>query len=344
MITIVTDRSRWNSILNNIGVYDCYHTYEYHHISCLGDETPILICYETKAITIALPLLKRAIPESDFYDCTSVYGYAGPVYSASTTTEDFQNFQKALVQLCDNERIVSVFSRLNPFVEGQEQALDTIGKVETLGNVVAIDLNKDLELQQQEFSRTTKRYLNKARKVCYVKKEIEEGDILKFKELYYENMDRVHASDYYYFSETYFSSLINSKEFKTELLFAVLEGTNEIISGIILIKTKSMVHYHLSGTRTKFLHLNPLRLLLDQTRIDASGIAQDYDYLNLGGGLGNRQDNLFRFKSSFSKEYKTFKVWKYISNAEVYASLTKGSDYNETSFFPAYRSRTKVST
>ncbi|MEP2058219.1 MAG: hypothetical protein ABJJ05_10465, partial [Maribacter litoralis] len=68
-------------------------------------------------------------------------------------------------------------------------------------------------------------------------------------------------------------------------------------------------------------------------------------YLNLGGGRGgSNEDSLFRFKSGFSKEFKNFKLWKYIVNHEVYDKLTTdhlnkfpGVDKNDISFFPKYR-------
>ena len=68
------------------------------------------------------------------------------------------------------------------------------------------------------------------------------------------------------------------------------------------------------------------------------GTEENYKYFNLGGGLGNVQDDLFRFKASFSKDFKSFQVWKYIANKEVYNSFVKEKQmYLNTDFFPLYR-------
>ncbi len=72
---------------------------------------------------------------------------------------------------------------------------------------------------------------------------------------------------------------------------------------------------------------------------------ENYTYFNLGGGVGSREDSLFQFKSCFSKNYKDFKVWKYIVNQEVYNELIAKKQKREhanlndacLNFFPSYR-------
>jgi len=59
--------------------------------------------------------------------------------------------------------------------------------------------------------------------------------------------------------------------------------------------------------------------------------------LNLGGGLGSREDSLLRFKMSFSKKTKKFSVWQCIANKEVYDELSASSKSEDAEFFPKYR-------
>jgi hypothetical protein len=200
---------------------------------------------------------------------------------------------------------------------------------------VYIDLLKNIEDQRKEFSKTTKRYLNKSRKLCAIKKDFDKKDISIFKDLYYENMNRVGADTYYFFEEAYFLKLADSKEFTSEVIYVTLEETKEIISGGIFIKSNNVVHYHLSGTKTKYLPLNPLRLILDEARLENS-MSKKHRYFNLGGGLKNMDDGLFHFKSSFSKTTKSFKIWKYIANEEIYNALVEMKETN-SEFFPSYR-------
>jgi len=66
----------------------------------------------------------------------------------------------------------------------------------------------------------------------------------------------------------------------------------------MMVKTNNIIQYHISGTKNDHLNLSPIRLLIDEMRL--RGTAENYRYFNLGGGLGNNEDELFRFKSSFS--------------------------------------------
>ena len=133
---------------------------------------------------------------------------------------------------------------------------------------------------------------------------------------------------------------MNSNDFDAEILFAVIEETNEIISGAIMVKTNNIIQYHISGTRNEYLHLTPIRILIDEMRI--KGTEQGYTFFNLGGGLGSEEDSLFNFKASFSKDFKNFKIWKYIVNSKVYDTLvSQYTDLNSNQdFFPLYRNKT----
>jgi lipid II:glycine glycyltransferase (peptidoglycan interpeptide bridge formation enzyme) len=335
MVTAIVEKESWDAVLNKIQDYDCHHTFEYHDISKEPGELAMLLVYETRNITIGLPVIKRAVPNTAFFDCTSAYGYVGPIFSTKVEQRDFLGFQKALHEFFIKEKIISVFARLNPFIEGQTNVISNLGTIETLGKIISIDLNKELQKQRSAYSKITKRYINKARKFCIIKRSVSEEDIMVFRDLYYENMSRVNAKEFYYFSREYFLNMVKTKDFETEVIYAVLEATGEIISGAIMMKKNRVIHYHLSGTLTKYMHLNPLRLILDEARIQ--GTTEAYDFLNLGGGLGGVEDSLFKYKSTFSKEIKEFKIWKYIVNPEVYESLSKHNNVGATGFFPSYR-------
>ena len=152
-------------------------------------------------------------------------------------------------------------------------------------------------------------------------------------------MDRVNANKYYYFNKSYFQKIIKSNNFKTTLLFVVENKSKKIIGASMFIATNSIVQYHLSGTKNEYTKLNATKLLIDEMRIRAT--KQGYDFFNLGGGLGGRDDDpLFNFKSSFSKDFKDFNLWKWITNEKIYNKLIsdKESDNAASNYFPLYRS------
>lgn len=338
----IFEKNEWDAALRDIGKYDFYHTYDYHALSKSKNETPILLKYVENDIIIGIPLLVRSIADTNYKDATSVYGYAGPICKGVSSNFDNSNFQKKIVAYFANN-FVSVFSRLNPYISKQHNILFNIGTISPQGKVVNIDLTQDIDLQRQNYQRRLKTHINKARRLCSIKKAETDKDLQDFMDIYYENMNRVSAKQSYYFDKTYFSNMNNSDCFKSEILLAIDNETGKTIAASQFIITNSIVQYHLSGTKKDSLHLTPTKLLIDEMRLIAS--ERGLTCFNLGGGLGGRDDDsLFNFKASFSKGFKQFDLWKWIINQKVYDELVsqKGITNNQTEYFPRYRSHDDI--
>ncbi|NRD20157.1 peptidoglycan bridge formation glycyltransferase FemA/FemB family protein [Winogradskyella eckloniae] len=329
----ITEKNEWNSILEHIENYDFYHTYEYHNISKIEGETPVLLTYTNGDLIVALPMLLRSIANSSYYDLTSVYGYAGPICNADVNSVDFKEFKTAFNTYLERKNIISVFSRLHPYLQ-QDEILENLGTTASLGDVVNIDVSLPIEQSRMAYGKSNKNQVNKLRKQCEIVKAQTKEEILEFVDIYYENMKRLNAKESYFFSKAYFLNFMEINDFQTDILLVRHLETNTFIAGSMFVKTKNIVQYHLSGTRTEYLRLKPSKLFLDEMRIQAT--EQGFKVFNLGGGLGSEHDSLFEFKASFSKDFRTFKVWKYIVNQQVYNQLSEGKA--DTDFFPKYRS------
>lgn len=343
MIEIITKKKEWCTLMSSSESSDFYHTFDYHLLCKKDDETPVMIKYSEGAKTILLPLLIRNINGTSYKDATSVYGYPGPVISNVTGKFDNTIFKKELNALFLKNKIISVFSRLNPFVARQEKVLNGLGKIQTLGKVINIDLTNDLDYQRQQYQKRLRTYINKSRRNCTIINASTQRHLLKFIEMYYENMQRVKARQHYFFDKNYFLDLLGSKDFKTEILLAIHNETREIIGGAMFIKKNQFVQYHLSGAKKETLGLNPIKLLIDEMRIRAT--KENYKFFNLGGGLGSKEDSLFHFKAGFSKDFKYFKAWQYVVDEKVYQDLIDKKQNKECKvlhktcieFFPCYR-------
>ncbi|WP_299100160.1 peptidoglycan bridge formation glycyltransferase FemA/FemB family protein [uncultured Winogradskyella sp.] len=329
----ITEKNEWNTILEQIENYDFYHTYDYHNISKNKNETPILLTYTDAKFIVALPMLLRPIPNTEYFDLTSVYGYAGPISNIDINSSNFEGFKTAFNTYLESKNIVSVFSRLHPYLK-QEKIIENLGDTISLGEVVNIDISLPVEQSRMAYGKSNKNQVNKLRKQCEVVKAESKEEILEFVDIYYENMKRLEAKESYFFSKEYFLNFMDIKDFDTDILLVKHLETGEFIAGSMFVKTKNIVQYHLSGTRTEHLRLKPSKLFLDEMRLQAT--EQGYKVFNLGGGLGSEQDSLFEFKASFSKDFRTFKVWKYIVNQKVYDELSQGKP--DSDFFPKYRS------
>ncbi|MGI9496969.1 MAG: hypothetical protein ACR2NK_13000 [Mariniblastus sp.] len=336
MISIVKSNEEWRLVLERIGHYDFYHTYDYHHLAKGEGESLFMVVYEQQDQLIAIPFLKRSIVGAEYFDLTSVYGYAGPLSSNVSDCFDNKEFVQELNALLHAEKIVSVFSRLHPYIKFQDVILSNLGEIPTLGVVVNIDLLQPLDVQRAQYGKSTKNRTNTCRRKCTVKRAETTADIETFISIYYENMKRLSANPEYFFARKYFFDFLKCTDFKTDILLVIHNETQEIIAGSMFVKTKEFVQFHLSGSRTDFLKLAPSNLFLDEMRVLAT--EEGYTCFNLGGGLGGRKDSLFDFKASFSKDHRDFKVWKYIVNRQVYQELSRTTEPLENhAYFPSYR-------
>ena len=335
MIEIITEKKEWNLLVEGVDAYDFYSTYDYHILACTHGEQPLLIKYLNEDVIIGIPLLIREIPHSPYFDATSVYGYSGPLTKNVNENFNNENFKRELNEFFVKNKIVSVFSRLNPYIPYQRTVLNSIGEIKLKGDIVMIDLDQNIKEQKKQYQKRVRTHINKARKLCILRKAETEEDIKTFIKLYYENMERVGAKRSYFFSDDYFFKFTDNDQSQIEILLASLIDTGEVISGGMFLKTKDIVQYHLSGTQTEYLDVGALKLMIDEVRINATN--EGYKVFNLGGGLNSNNDSLLRFKKSFSKKSKKFSVWQYIVNETVYEELSENLDLEGSDYFPIYR-------
>ena len=201
-----------------------------------------------------------------------------------------------------------------------------------------MDLSISLEEQRNAYRESFLRKVKQLRKKGFYVKEVNaEEDIKIFALIYRLNMHRIDASDKYYFDYAYFKTLLDSDEVDARLLF-VYDTNDYPISGIIVVITNGIIQFHLLGTREEYLADSPAKLLIEEVTI--IGRALGVKVFNLGGGLGFKEDSLFKWKTGFSHLTFDYRSWRFIVNEEIYMSLlTKRDIENDTEvdFFPLYR-------
>ena len=333
----IDEKNQWVSYVNEAVTYDFYHTWTYNSLDNSGD--PFLFVYEENGVFVAFPLIKRKIENTPYYDLTSVYGYSGPIANLEFEKLDktfVRAFQDAFLEFLREENFISVFSRFNPFLN-QPVLIRDVGGLYDNGKTVAIDLTGTYKEQTSAYRRAFWGSIKKLRKLgYYVKESSSLPDLHSFISIYYQNMDRIGACDYYYFNEPYFLSLLNGKEYNAKLLLVCLNG--EPVSAGIFTASKGIAQAHLLATRTEYLSISPAKLLIDEAAISARGLKAKY--LHLGGGLGFREDSLFHWKCGFSDITLPYVSWRFIVNQPVYDSLVRPlglEDPESIDFFPLYR-------
>jgi len=334
-IIYLKEKEDWNRIVSNMLQFDFYFTYSYNSLSVTEQDIPFLYFYQESDYKIIFPLILRRIPDCDCYDATSVYGYAGPLAShLSVPNKILENFHIGLAQYFTRNNIISVFSRLHPYIQN-EKYLSGIGDITTLSNTVFIDLQTNTDAQYKQYRKGVKSDLSKLKREGFeVFEDTKLTHLSKFIEIYNENMCRVNADQHYFFPESYYQSFFESKEIGARLFF--VKKDNDFVASSIFTFVNGIIQYHLSGTSSEFLKNSPTRLLIDHVRL--LGVNLNYKILHLGGGVGSKNDSLFNYKTGFSKSFLDFKTWKYIVDYKKYNDLVfKYKIVGNHNYFPLYR-------
>ena len=331
MIEIIHKKEDWDRVLSEIGKFDFYHTYGYHNVLANEGEQPLLVVYSSQDIIIAFPFVKRKINEK-YYDIKSVHGYLGPVHTDLPPDFDNTDFKSEFEELLVSENIVTAFSRLNPFLNGQAKVLEALGQIETIGELIYFDQQMDDETQKSHYNKNTRRTLKKLRQTASVIEGKSPSDIDTFIEIYHNTMRRLNAKEVFYFGHDYFNELIDSEQINSKILFAVHNETKDIIAAAFVTHSGEICHLELVATNEDYFKYSPSRLLYDEARSIMKN--DEIKYLVLGGGTGGREGSLMRFKSSFTQNYIDYNIWKFIAIPDIYESLQSEFQRNhESNFF-----------
>lgn len=298
---------------------------------------------KTKNGTVKNLFLKRKAPSvngQDYYEIITPYGYGGAVIEDLTgdKNELVKEYEQAFSEYCKEQNIVCEFVRFHPIVNNAkdfESVYSPIFSRKTLGTNL-VDFEDPIA---SEFSKSTRKKIRKALNsgVTYVIDE-NPSNLDEFKEVYYATMDRNNAADYYYFGDEYFENVLKFFKDNTITCKAVLDGKT-IAMGLYFI-SDGILHIHLSGTFSEYLHLSPAVVL--RFGVCEWAIKNGYKLIHHGGGRTNDpEDSLYTFKKNFAQNTEfDFYIAKKIWNKDAYNAIceNEGVDSN-ADFFPAWRSR-----
>ncbi|MFT4412584.1 lipid II:glycine glycyltransferase FemX [Fredinandcohnia humi] len=337
---IISDFSKWNTLLQGFKTADSYYSFEYGKLFAKNENGDLFSAYyEDENTKIFYPFIKRkvSIGFDELYDIVTPYGYGGHLiedYSESS----MENFCYFFYEYCKENNIITETIRFHPILENHNYCKKHMD-VTYIRQTTAVDLKLPLEVIRKGYTKTNYRNIKKAKDKgisCYVA-EANCENIQTFFEIYIETMDRNKASNYYYFSKDYFTKQMeNTSLSRSYLLFAVY---NEIVvAGVLVIVGKDFSHYHLGASRTKYLDLRPNNILFDFMVEFCK--EKGSKVLHLGGGY-QENDGLFKFKSSFTNNNNfSYYIGKKVHNIEEYNRLNdyvrNSYEVNEN-FFPVYR-------
>ena len=298
---------------------------------------------ETENGCIINQFIKREIPiklnGKTYYDIVTPYGYGGPYIESCINKEKLlEDYEREFKKYCQDNDIVAEFVRFHPIYKNY----DDFKKVYyTFFNRFTLATNvRDYDDPiQAEFSKHTRKTIRSIINNDVLFKMIEnptKEDMETFKRIYYLNMERKEADDYYFFDDNYFEDIMNY--FKGEYVIAEAIYDNKVVAAGLYFVTEKNVHAHLSGTDTKYLYLSPAYILKYGTVLWAK--EKKYNFIHYGGGTSPELDNsLYQFKSKFAQHTKLeFWIGQKIWNQNIYDELCAIVNISKSEeFFPAYR-------
>lgn len=349
LVFTIDENEKWDEIVKGFHQYDIYYLSDYTKAFQIhGDGEPQLIYYEDQNIKAINVVMKRdigkeigfigKISENTYFDINTPYGYGGFLIEGKAVEESFQNLNNEYITYCEDQGIISEFVRFHPILENNK-VLENIYDISRLGKTVSIELCSI----EQIWSDITSKNRNMIRKAQKSGVEVFWGRsqqlYSEFVLLYNATMDKDNAKEYYYFEKEFYDSILNDLKYNSLLFYAVYQG--RIISMSIILFANQQIHYHLSASNREYQYLAPTNLLLYE--VACWGCKNGYKSFHLGGGLGSKEDSLYKFKRAFNRNSdNTFAIGRKIFDVIKYEELINLRKENinkdlDINYFPMYR-------
>ena len=356
--TLNPDDTAWEEVLERIP-HDIYHTRAYHRfVSALEGGKPVAVHLTDGRREALVPYLVRDIPvvgqggaEATARDAISVYGYTGVLSPNPIPPSATRGLVAALQEPLRRQAVISLFARQHPLFGGFGADGGEAGEerpagfaVNRLGDVVIMRLGRDEEAVWSDIRARVRTDIRGLERDGYRVVIDDWSRYDDFVRVYLDNMRRVDAAAYYYFSDRYFAELRTFLPGSVGL--ATMVGPEgDTAAAMVFFRHGDTLTYHLGGTSGAHLDRSPMKGLF--WGVARWGREAGYGVLQLGGGVGGHNDSLFRFKRQFSKDRAPFRVVKLIADRAAYDRLSGGSDAGAAlepgRFFPPYRAPTEDS-
>lgn len=313
----------------------------YHEEQYLNIESELLrgepLFYNFKNIDGGIPLIKRQIANTDYFDTISPYGYPGIITMSNDPTILLGELERFKL-FCAKERIVSTFIRMNPITNNSLLVENEYIKHIIHGRVVVVPLQASYIDIYNGYSKNHRRGLKKLENMGYTVSVEPSASIEDFIDVYNHSMRRLDAGSQYFFPLKYYH-VLDKLDSEMKLIF-VRDDKGEIASVSLFMVSEDIVQYHLGGTKEAFVSKSPNKLIFDFVINEYS---MRKKYLILGGGLNNEEDSLFHFKYGFSKVTCKFSTLRMIHLRDQYLNLCNSINIPNREvmrlegFFPLYR-------
>lgn len=333
MVSIVTEH--WNEWLKYFPIerFDAYFTEEYNRLYSDDKHKAVCYVYEDHGKVLIFPYLLRSFDFDGniYYDFETAYGYGGPI----TNVNDKEFSDKALhlfMDKCKTLNYLTGFVRFCPLLKNYDLC-DGIFPILKDRHTIAMNLDMSIDdVWKNEIHTKNRNVIKKgAKDGLTFEADYDFKYLPEFITLYNATMEKLDATDFYYFDDRYYQQLVSTMP---NCFLGVVKYNNQIVSTAIFFYTEVYGHYHLSGSDKNALKLMPNNFMLWNAAKELHG--KGVKYFHLGGGTTYADDDsLLGFKRKFSKSFYDFYLGKIIFNEDIYAKICfdwedKNSNKKET--------------
>ena len=330
--------SEWKDALTH-ATHDMYHVPDYVVLDArLYGGTPAAFWYAEEGRQFLLPLIIREVPESDLRDALSPYGYPGPVSNAPMADVGFwERACAAMIETLRSGGVVTAFVRMHPLLDVPLDVLGRFGTMVRHGETVSMDLTISLEDMWKQTRSDHRNHINRSRRDG-TRVVFDDWDRLaEWVDVYHDNMRRVGASSYYFFTREHLAALHDAVGDRMHLAVA-LEG-DEVVGGNTFFEYDGVATGYVSSTR-RARNRYADELLYDEVRRWCK--ARGDTVFHLGGGKGGCNDSLFSYKAGFSPSRHPFHTWRVVADPAPYERLVRerspeADPADRSATFPPYR-------
>lgn len=323
--------------------HDLYQLPEYLKLSGdYEDGTPVAFLAEDNASACLIPMLIRQIPgaggaSSGWADATSPYGYPGILFQGEP--EDLDRSLAAFRETALGLGLVSVFIRMHPLFPALPAVLRRHGNLIHHGRTVRIDTNRPIGEIYKGLRENHRRGVHKLLDLGFTTSVNDWSLLPEFERLYRETMTGLHASEFYFFPNWYFTRLRAVPEARIHLL-SVLSKDGHVASAGLLSEVNGIMQNLFVATSEEYRPSGASKLwYYGACELAAKNGVGTF---HLGGGVGGRADSLFHFKAGFSSACCEFFTFRMVLDSAKYSHLCRkcrncGDSGHCEDYFPAYR-------
>lgn len=252
---------------------------------------------------------RSLVPNTDFWDISSAYGYGGPL----SNTDYIYPAWGEYLYWCKKNHILAEFVRFHPLLNQRYYGTKTINRLTcTMGG---------------EYTPNCRYMVRKAqRSGLRVQEHITQEIYMRFAEFYREGMKRIGADKMYHFNDEYFLAL--SKLDAAHLLVCENE-MGDWRSAAVFLQGEETIEYHLAATSEAGKRTGASNMVI---HCGSNGYNPDAFFLG-GGKTVDEEDSLFKYKASFGGKQLPFFIGQMIHNHHVYTEMKKEATKTGTLFW-----------